>query len=87
MHGLAHMDRDADSDVLFAVDLIANAFIKPNVLDKALISIEADTRLSKAPRQLFRMSQQKPTKSLPLEVRCDCEVLNQQLLVFVDSLY
>ena len=56
MHRFAHMDRDADSIILFAVDLIANAFVKPNVLDKALVCIEADGRLSETPRQLFHMS-------------------------------
>ncbi len=84
-HGFTHMNRDAESNVFITVNLITSAFIKPNVLDKALVCIKSNTRPAQACRQSFRMCQQEPPQSLPLETWRDSEVLDEQVLAFIGS--
>jgi hypothetical protein len=49
------MDRDSDTEVLLAVNMISDAFVKPNVLDQTLVRIKANTRPTEIPSQSFGM--------------------------------
>ena len=71
MQSLTHVHGDANAEILFLIDGVAQPLVESDVLREPLVRIEAKTHSAQVARDALGMRQQHPAKTLPLEARRD----------------
>ena len=68
MQSLTHVHSDANAEILFLIDGVAQPLVESDVLREPVVRIQK-THSAQVARDALGMRQQHPAKTLPLEAR------------------